>query len=445
MYLWFMKEAFLASLRLLCPDFRDKHFLLAVSGGVDSVVMASLFQKCGLRFALAHLNYGLRDTESDGDEALVRKMAAEMDVPLFAVQMDTESIARESHLSIQEAARILRLDYLHHIKTKEGFDLVALAHHQDDALETFFINLLRGTGIKGLGGIPVRRDALIRPMMFTGREEIEAYARAEGLTWREDSSNTKDAYLRNRIRHHLLPLLAEIRPGARPRLLKNMDRLAGESLMLETFLQRPPAESAASFDFTVPAGIPADAIPVFIHSVIAAAGFSFETARQVAEALNQSESRQFLSLSHQIVLSQGRITVRPKREKNANSYVIPHWQHLPPLPVYLEMEEVERKALTKLDEGPQTALVDIERLEWPLTLRKRQDGDVFHPLGMQGKKKVKDFLIDQKIPFIEREDLWLLCSGNRIVWLAGYRLDHRFRVDANTRRVLRIRLGEGET
>jgi tRNA(Ile)-lysidine synthase len=439
-----MEEAFLAFLRLLCPDYRDKRFLLAVSGGVDSVVMARLFQKSGLRFGLAHLNYGLRTAESDGDEALVRKMAEEMDVPLFAVQMDAASIARESNLSIQEAARALRLDYLHHIKTKEGFDLVALAHHQDDALETFFINLLRGTGIKGLGGIPAQRDELIRPMMFTGRVEIEAYARKEGLTWREDSSNATDTYLRNRIRHHLLPLLAEIRPGARQRLLKNMDRLAGESLLLETFLQRPPDESEASFDFTVPVGIPADAIPVFIHSVIATTGFSFETARQVAEALNKSESRQFFSLSHQIVLSQGRITVRPKSEKKADSYAIPHWQDLPPLPVYLEMEVVDREALTELDEGPQTALVDFDRLEWPLTLRRRKDGDVFHPLGMQGTKKVKDFLIDQKIPFIEREDLWLLCSGTRIVWLAGYRLDHRFRVNAETRQVLRIRLGEGE-
>lgn len=439
-----MEEAFLASLRLLCPDYRDKRFLLAVSGGVDSVVMARLFRKSGLRFGLAHLNYGLRDAESDGDEALVRRMAEEMDVPLFAVQMDAASIARENNLSIQEAARALRLDYLHHIKTREGFDLVALAHHQDDALETLFINLLRGTGIKGLGGIPARRNVLIRPMMFTGRAEIEAYARAEGLSWREDSSNAKDAYLRNRIRHHLLPLLAEIRPGARQRLLKNMDRLAGESLLLETFLQRPPDESEVSFDFTVPVGIPTDAIPVFIHSVIGASGFSFEVARQVAAGLTQSESRQFFSLSHQIVLSQGRITVRPKSEKKADSYAIPHWQDLPPLPLYLEMEVVEREALTELDEGPQTALVDFDRLEWPLTLRRRKDGDVFHPLGMQGTKKVKDFLIDQKIPFIEREDLWLLCSGSRIVWLAGYRLDHRFRVNANTRKVLRIRMGERE-
>jgi tRNA(Ile)-lysidine synthase len=243
----------------------------------------------------------------------------------------------------------------------------------------------------------------------------------------------------------LLPLLAEIRPGARQRLLKNMDRLGAESLLLETFLQRPPEESAASFEFTVPVGIPADAIPVFIHSVTGASGFSYDTARQMAAALDQNESKQFFSLTHQIVLSRGRISVHPKSLKITDEFIISHWEDLPPLPIDLEMERMDRDALKELDEGPQTALVDFERLEWPLTLRRRKDGDVFHPLGMQGKKKVKDFLIDQKIPRPERDDLWVLCAGNRIVWLVGYRLDHRFRVNAHTRQMLRIRRGEGES
>jgi len=436
-----MLSAFQHHLRHACAYQGEAPLWLAVSGGLDSVAMAWLFHRAGLDFSLLHMNFSLRGRESDEDEVFVRALGVSMGREVRVKRVDTRAYTLEKGISIQEAARELRYQWFTEVCAAES-GLVAVAHHRDDELETFFINLLRGTGLKGLTGYAARSGNILRPMLFTGRRAIEAWARKEGIRWREDSSNSSDKYLRNRIRHDLLPLLEDLRPGSRDKMLENIARLASEEALLNTFIGRPEGEGDKEFRLAVPLGMPSEALPAFLASVLGPLGFPFSMMLPVAQALHGNEGKRFHSPTHELSVSRGGVRVRPVQPVNEEVYIIVDVDDVSSLPIPLRMEYVSREEIGLLDQGPDVALLDAARLQWPLRLRRRREGDRFHPPPGTGSKTVSDFLIDQKInPFV-RDKLWLLESAGHIVWVVGYRLDHRYRLSDRTEEVIRIEVGQ---
>lgn len=425
-----------------CGLREEDRLLLAVSGGLDSVAMAWLFRRAGYDFSLLHMNFCLRGRESDEDEAFVRELGVSLGCEVRVKRVDTRAYTLEKGISIQEAARELRYHWFTEVCAAEG-GLVAVAHHRDDELETFFINLLRGTGLKGLTGYAARSGNILRPLLFTGRRDIEAWARQEGIHWREDSSNSSDKYLRNRIRHDLLPLLEDLRPGSRDKMLENIARLASEEALLNTFITRPEDEGDEEFRLAVPLGMPSEALPAFLASVLSPLGFPFSLMLPIAQALDATEGKLFHGPTHELSVSRGEVRVRPVRPVNEEVYIIEDADDVSSLPIPLRIEYLSREEIDRLDQGSGVALLDAARLQWPLRLRRRREGDRFHPLGLPGSKTVSDFLIDQKIDPFERDKLWLLESAGHIVWVVGYRLDHRYRLTADTMKVIRISMVDG--
>lgn len=434
-----MFEQFLKFLFNDCAVSAQQRFLLAVSGGLDSVVLAHLFHSAGLNYGLAHMNFSLRGDESDKDEAFVHDLAKNLSIPFFSKKVDTNAYAGSNKRSIQESARELRYEWFSSLAVQEGFDYIVTGHHADDELETFFINLLRGTGIKGLSGYARKSGNLIRPLLFSGREEIRQYAEKHNLAWREDSSNASDKYIRNQIRHELLPLLYTIRSGARERLLQNIDRLNSEEALLNAFSQRPENEGMSDFSFDLPL-LPEAAKPAFLMTVLDPLGFSYTIVKQMVAALGTNESKLFRSPTHEALLRGVHLNIRKRIEAIDATYKIESIMQTDALPLFLEMELIDRGELLTLDQGQDVALLDADSLQWPLLLRRKREGDRFHPLGSQGSKKLSEFLIDQKISLFDRDQLWLLVSDGQIVWVPGYRISKQFRVKKGTTRVLKISL-----
>lgn len=433
-----MHREFIKYLEDKCGVSQDQRFLLAVSGGVDSIVLAALFRHYNIDHGIAHMNFSLRAEESDEDASFVKDLAERKDVPFFLKKVDTQEYAKQSKLSIQEAARVMRYNWLEELCREKAFDYIVLGHHRDDEVESFFINLLRGTGIRGLGGYEPRSGNVIRPLLFAGREEIQDYAEQVGLSWREDSSNVSLDYLRNKVRHELLPGFYVLRSGAREKLIENIDRFRSEAALLDIYTKRPPDELDGPFSFRVPAGMPEQALPAFIISILAGAGFNFSQACSMAESRNSSESKYFRSASHEVSIRNGEVNVRKVEAVEQGPFIIRHVSDTGHLPIPLKMEIVPGGSAIELDQGLNVAFLDADRLEFPLELRRRKDGDRFRPLGLDGSKKLSDFLMGLKLEAFEKDEVWLLTSGGRIAWVIGYRIDHRFRVNANTNQVLKV-------
>jgi tRNA(Ile)-lysidine synthase len=412
--------------------------LLAVSGGIDSVAMAALFREAGYTFAIAHCNFMLRGAESDGDEAFVKGLAAGYKVPFYSKSFDTKSLAAASGKSIQMMARELRYGFFEEIAVKHRFDHIATAHNLDDQVETFFINLLRGCGIAGLHGISLKQGRVVRPMMFATRSDIETYVSNNDLAFREDSSNQKTDYVRNRIRHRIIPLFTEINPGFGREMEQNIKRLKDTEDIYRQYLDIVRYQIMREEDGLLifdKAGLKKlSPLPAFLFGFLSPYGFNAADAAQVAAALDGSPGKRFFSSGHELLIDRQSIMVAPLREPGPEEVMI-------------------GKDDRKTEEGPEItvsihpangyvipddmniASLDFHKLSFPLRLRRWKRGDAFCPLGMEKHKKLSDFFIDQKIPRILKERAWVLCSGDDIVWVVGMRIDQRYKVGRGTSKV----------
>ena len=421
------------------PAIDSKITLLAVSGGVDSMVMAHLFLETKLNFAIAHCNFKLRNTESDADQKLVQEFAEKHHIPFFTINFNTKAFAKDFKLSTQLAARKLRYEWFAELLEKEKFDFLATAHHLDDSLETFLINFSRGTGVDGLTGIPLQNEKIIRPLLQFNRSEIENYAMTNKIEWREDASNASEDYLRNKIRHQLTPILKEINPSfssSFQQTLKNLqqaqslvedaskivykkvveDELDYKKINIKE-LKRLPNYKAYLYQWLQPLGF--TAWEDIYHLIDA------ETGKQVfSENFQLLKNRQFLLIA-------------PKNNKVKREYTIKKNSSEVNFPVKL----LFCKVFEPFNSTNKTIFVDDEKLSYPLTLRQWKTGDVFHPFGMNGKsKKVSKFFKDEKLSLLEKENVWLLCSGSEIVWIIGIRADERFKINKTTKTILQIDL-----
>ena len=423
----------------------DDRILLTVSGGVDSMVMLSLFVRCGYAVGVAHCNFQLRGAESDEDEVLVREEAARCGVPFYNRRFETAAEMERTGESMEMAARRLRYAWFDELSHAEGYTAVAIAHHADDSIETFFINLLRGTGLRGLTGISIQVGKVVRPLLFASRREILEYAAANPIPYREDSSNRSTKYLRNKIRLGLIPRIREINPKFTSLMCRNLARLTDAQLFINHGIERIRETAVTSSEGidTIHLDRIDPAFPqefVIYELLNSAYGFKGDVIDALCRALGQGASgRRFYARDHVAVTDRGRILVAPIApddeclttvEKGApRSYcgnAVLYYE-------YCDIDTIKNFGVPE-----QIAQVDADRLQFPLTLRRWREGDWFIPFGMTGRKKVSDFLIDAKVSLPEKQRQFVLLSGEEIVWLVGRRIDDRYRLTSETENVLRI-------
>ena len=425
--------------------------LLAVSGGVDSVVLTDLCARSGFHFAIAHCNFNLRPGECDRDEAFVRQLADHYGVPFYVRRFDTRAYAELHRQSIEEAARELRYDFFYALMCEEGFHRLLTAHHRDDSAETFFLNLLRGTGIRGLHGIrpsapvPVSQATLssmgvpslplvVRPLLPFGRAEILAYADARGLDHVEDSTNGSLAFRRNRIRHQLLPLLRTINSSSDSAIAQTIAHLAD----VETIFHQAVEERRSCLFRQQPDGHLlvrisdlAGLVPLSTWIFELFRPFGFEADALCALIRQPLSGRKCFSSSHLLVTSRDEWEIVPLHESRLSGEA-----------PQLLIEFLERETLDCLKVEKPSALFDADKVRFPLKQRHWKDGDRFQPFGMRGTKLLSDFFTDQKMSIPAKSAQWLLCDADdRILWVEGRRADGRFSVTRSTRRVLRVSIG----
>ncbi len=436
-------EQYIKENELLAPHDR---VLLAVSGGVDSMSMLSLFAQSHWTTGVAHCNFGLRGEEGDEDTALVEKEAARYGLTCYTRNFDTLGEMERTGESVQMAARRLRYDWFGELCAEHGYTAIAIAHQADDVVETFFINLFRGTGLRGLTGINVTNGRVVRPLLFATRHEITDYATRNKVQYREDSSNRSTKYLRNKIRLGLMPRLKEIAPRFSETMRRNVDRLTRTQSFIDAAISKIRAEVETRegeqiiVDTTkIDSALPADFV---IYELLSSGyGFKSDVVEGIVEALEKDHSgRRFYSRDRVAFTDRGRIIIRPIAEDDPCEVTMGegvarvHAGNVVYYPQRLDIDQVE-----SLNVGENTALLDADRLTFPLMLRRWKDGDRFTPLGMQGSKKVSDYLVDTKVPVPEKARQFVLVNGDgEIVWLTGRRVDERFKVTGTTENVLKI-------
>ncbi|MFZ5940287.1 MAG: tRNA lysidine(34) synthetase TilS [Bacteroidota bacterium] len=437
-----MKEQFLdyISKERLCR--REDRVLLTVSGGIDSVVMADLFYRAGYQCAIAHCNFQLRGEESEGDEAFVRTLAAGYEMPVYVERFDTARFAEQHGISIQMAARQLRYEWFGSIAQKYDFQSIATAHNLNDNVETLFLNLARGTGIKGLTGIPSRNGRIIRPLLFASRQEIREYADWGHLRYREDSSNASRKYHRNRIRLDVIPALEDVSPQFIRIMNENMSRFR-ESVrifqdkveQIRSELFRPEGELVR-----INAGVLGKLEPrqTLLHELFSVYNFTQTQCQKIGSMLSAEPGKQFISPTHRLYKDREDLILAENREEHFDRYYIDSPQHTASLPFPVDVEEMDINELGPIPSDPSVACLDLDTLTFPLTVRRWLHGDYFIPLGMTQMKKISDFFIDEKLSVPEKERSWILASGKKIVWIMGHRIDNRFKITEQTRRVLRL-------
>jgi tRNA(Ile)-lysidine synthase len=424
----------------------EENVLVAVSGGQDSVVLFDLLFKAGYKVAIVHCNFKLRGAESDEDEEFVRKLANDYNVNVFVKDCDAAKYALDSKLSIQEAARELRYDFFKELMKFNKFNKVAVAHHADDDLETFFINFYRGSGINGLKGIPVKRNNIVRPILFASKKLIEEYALINKLTWRNDSSNFSDKYLRNKIRHNLLPLFTEIAPDKNA-IYKTIDFLKEDSLMFDALVTDLKDRISIKKDDLVIIDIGKSKLPlpsdIIIYYMLKEYGFTGNDAKTIDKLLKDKKSGKVIySDKYELLVDRDKLIVRIIRTPVKNiSYKVTENMTFLSEPFKATIQKIKSSAITSSElKNNNNAYVDFDKLVFPLIIRKWRRNDRFKPYGMKGSKLVSDFLNDLKLNKYQKEEIWLLESENHIVWIIGYRISDIFKITDLTKYALKISL-----
>ncbi|WP_044398278.1 tRNA lysidine(34) synthetase TilS [Lacinutrix sp. Hel_I_90] len=434
-----MQDAFKKQINTNLPFLNKSRLLIAISGGLDSVVLAQLCHNANLDFALAHCNFNLRGSESDADEAFVLDLAEDLDREIFIQHFETERYAETHKLSIQMAARELRYEWFYDLAEQLKFDYILTAHHADDNLETLLINLTRGTGIDGLTGIPEINGKIARPLLKFSRETLASYAKTKHLKWREDSSNASTKYLRNKLRHDVIPLLKEINP----KLLQNIDHtishLNDTADIVEESVGAVLKRAIKSMDehavvYGVQEFIKLNNPKAYLFEVFKNYGFS--EWNDIENLLKAQSGKQVFSATHKLLKNRETLILTALVSEAPQDAIVitSEDKTVETTQGVLVIEAVE----TLSEQSKNVVYVDAQKLKFPLIVRHWKKGDYFCPLGMQGKKKLSKFFKDEKLSLLDKEKCLLLCSQEDIVWVINYRADDRFKVTKQTHKMLKI-------
>ncbi|EPE9899143.1 tRNA(Ile)-lysidine synthase [Flavobacterium psychrophilum] len=420
------------------PFLKEKKLLLATSGGIDSMVMLHLFQKLNYNIAIAHCNFQLRGLESFGDQQFVQDYASKNKIPAFVTHFDTENFAKDYKLSTQIAARELRYNWFYELLETENFDFILTAHHADDNLETFIINLTRGTGLDGLTGIPEQNEQIIRPLLPFSRSEIEEYTKENSIQWREDSSNASDKYLRNKIRHDLIPILKVLNPNFLDSFLKTQNYLQEAQVMIEDatimIYQQVAKEDNEIISFDLKKLTQLPNYKSYLYQWLRE--YDFTAWEDIYNLVESQSGKQIFSKKYRLLKDRDFLILSLIKELENEAYFIKTNQKEVKIPLNFSICKVNDISSPKNT----IIFVDEDKLQFPLTIRKRNEGDSFYPSGMKGKKKLSKYFKDEKMSLIEKENTWLLCSKNKIVWVIGKRADQQFVANKTTQNIIKLEL-----
>ena len=413
--------------------------LLAVSGGKDSVLMVHFFKQAGFTFGIAHCNFGLRSAESQRDEHFVRMLAATLEVPFYVTQFETKAYAAQHKISTQMAARELRYNWFEEIKIAEKYNWVAVAHHQDDAIETVLLNLTRGTGIAGLHGILPKREQLIRPLLFLSRAGIDELIDSEGIEFVEDSSNLSAAYARNKLRLEVIPKLKEINPNLEQTFEHNIQRFSETELVLQQVVavkrQELCEERKDGIYLSIEKIEALSPKRLLLFELLKVYGFTETVLDEVLNSMDKQSGTSFYSAGYRLTIDREELIISVITIGNEYLNQVIH-----PADENIQLKEsvitIGYSDIIGYKNELNMAFVDADRLIFPLIIRQWQEGDRFMPLGMKNYKKLSDFFIDQKIPLPQKEAIPILINGNgEVIWVVGLRQDNRYKVTATTKKV----------
>ncbi len=425
---------------------KQKGVLVAISGGADSVVLLHYLVSNGYYCIAAHCNFHLRGEESDRDEQFVRQFCDELSVPLHVAHFETKQYAESHKLSIEMAARELRYGWFFKIMEQEQLPCVAVAHHSDDAVETFLLNLVRGTGIRGLTGMKPKQGRVVRPLLGYSRQDIELYCRAHKLKYVTDSTNLSDAYTRNRLRHNVVPQLKAINPSFLSTMRGNMAHLDQIFALFDAQVKQFAKRAVVEVDGqTLIAMEHLKSLPMpepFLFELLFVKGFNSDAIRKMARCVEEERwGRIFFSPKHRAIVDRYNIVVTTRdKEVENREFDIERDQLEVFSPIHISLRQFEKTDDFQFSRDANWAHLNADKLYYPLTLRRWRNGDVFRPLGMKGFKKLSDFFVDQKMSRAEKENIWVLESGGEIVWIVGHRIDDRFKVVDNCKEVLEMKL-----
>lgn len=416
---------------------KEKRLLLAVSGGIDSMVLLYLCHQLNIDIRVAHCNFQLRGDESDEDEDFVKSQTDKLQIPIFIKKFDTKSYAEKEKLSIQVVARNLRYEWFNTLLINNDYDYILTAHHLDDSLETFLINFTRGSGLDGLTGIPQQNGSIVRPLLPFSRTEIEIFAKENNVEWREDSSNTSDNYLRNKLRHDVIPMLKKINPSLLHSFENTISNLKQAQSLVDDASQIIYRKVVTDINFqkriNLTELIQLPNYHAYLYQWLEPLGFSdWDSINDLATA---QSGKQIHSQNHTLLKDRNELIVFPKQEyKKTTLFLIEKEQNEIKFPLKITFCNVDDISL----EATNCIFVDEDKLQYPLVIRKWKEGDWFYPLGMNGKKKLSKFFKDEKFSLLDKLNTWILCSENQIVWVIEKRQDERFKVTEETTKILKI-------
>jgi tRNA(Ile)-lysidine synthase len=422
--------------------------LLAVSGGVDSVVLCELCHQAGYHFVIAHCNFQLRGEESERDEAFVAQLAASYKVPYFVKHFDTTAIAKSLKKSIEETARDLRYEWFQQLllqSENKSISHVLTAHHADDNIETVLMNFFRGTGIKGLRGILPKQGNIVRPLLFAKRTELEIFATSNHLTYVTDSTNAINEYTRNFFRNSIIPQVSERYPEAKENVLKNIQRFTEVEILYQQAIalhkKKLLEHKGNEVHIPVLKLLKISPLPTVLYEIIKHFGF---TALQTEDAVSllQSETGKYIqSATHRIIKNRNWLIITPVKNDLSVNILIEEKDKK----IAFELGEITLQlkpiSLHQLQTDSTIAQLDATQIKFPLLLRKWKQGDYFYPLGMDKKKKLSRFFIDQKLSITQKENVWVIEMDKKIVWIVGMRIDNRFKITPTTKEILQVKLG----
>lgn len=431
-------QAFITSQQLFD---KEAKILIGVSGGRDSIVLAKILQTLGYKIALAHCNFKLRDKESDRDEQFVLKFAKENQLDVFNTSFNTNEYAGSKNISIQMAARELRYNWFEELRTSHKYDFVAIAHNSDDIVETFFINLIRGTGIEGLSGIKSKNNKTVRPLLNTSREEINEYIDINKIEYCEDSTNASTKYIRNKIRHHIIPEFRSVSPGFDKTMLDNIEHLNQCNQVYKNEIEFKKSKIFINLSENTKIDIDRlkhlQPIQTYLYEFLKPYGFNATNAKDISLSLDSESGKIFKSKTHQIVKDRGELILSEINIEPTSELFFDETNTEINSPVSLTVKTLSIDDF-KLQKSNKIMAFDYDKLSFPLLIKKWEHGDFFMPLGMNRMKKISDFLIDNKISMTEKELTYIIKNKSDIISVIGMRIDDRYKINPDTKKVLLI-------
>ncbi len=422
--------------------FREKDkLMLAVSGGIDSVVLCELCKQAGYDFAIAHCNFQLRESDSQRDEKFVSELAGRYNVDFHVVRFETKAIAKERKISTQEAARELRYHWFEEIRNKNGYQYILTAHHADDNIETVLMNFFRGTGIKGIRGIEPKHGFIVRPLLFARRSELEEFLTANKLAFVSDYTNLRDDYTRNYFRNQVIPFIEKSFPEVNENMLSNINRFREVELLYQQAVEwhKKRLLEYKGNEIHIPVLKLKKTAPLhsIVYEIIKEYGFNSSQAEEVIALLDSESGKYVQSPAYRIIKNRKWLIVAPNEAEKADIIIIDGPGNCQFAMGNLQLETTPTSNL-KPETSNSLACLDADEIKFPLLLRKWKQGDYFYPLGMKKKKKLSRFFIDQKLSKTDKEKIWVIEMDKKIIWVVGHRIDDRFKITDKTKKVLKI-------